>query len=119
MSSQAEQPSAPAADPTAHRPGDLCEFCDDATFLADPTSCPGWLHHRTKQVYRVEGWESFGEWVMVSGPKDTMTEAEERMAQLKARFPDRPMRVVAETTTYMVVATAPGQTPPSDGDRMT
>lgn len=106
-------------DPTAHRPSDCCEYCDDATFAADPTTCPGWLQHRTKQVYRVEGWEDFGQWVMVSSPQKTIREAEERMARLKARFPDRPMRVVAETTTYMVVATAPGQTPPSDGDQMT
>ncbi|WP_086560968.1 hypothetical protein [Streptomyces africanus] len=119
MSSPAEQPSAPAVDPTQHRPGDCCEFCDDATFAADPTTCPGWLRDRTKQVYRVEGWEEFGEWVMVSSPQETIRAAEQRMSRLKARFPDRPMRVVAETTTYMVVATAPGQTPPSDGDEMT
>jgi hypothetical protein len=119
MSSQAEQPSASAVDPTAHRPGALCEFCDDATFLADPTTCPGWLQHRTKQVYCVEGWESFGAWTMMSGPKDTIPEAEERMAQLKARFPETPMRVVAETTSYMVVRTAPGQTPPIEGDQVT
>lgn len=119
MSSAAEQFSVPAVDPTAHRPGDCCEYCDDATFAADPTTCPGYLQHRTTQVYRVEGWEQFGAWTMVSGPRDTMREAEERMQQLKARFPETPMRVVAETTSYMVVRTAPGQTPPTDGDRVT
>jgi hypothetical protein len=119
MSSPAEQPSATAVDPTLHRPGDCCEYCDDATFLADPTTCPGWLRHRTKQVYRVEGWEEFGAWTMMSSPQETIADAETRMRQLKVRFPETPMRVVAETTTYMVVTTAPGQSPPSDGDRMT
>lgn len=108
-----------SVDPTMHRPGDCCEYCDDATFAADPTTCPGYLHHRMKQVYRVEGWEAFGAWTMVSGAVDTIREAEERIAQLKARFPERPMRVVAETTSYMVVATAPGQTSPSKGDQVT
>lgn len=119
MSSPAEQPSAPAAiDPTAHRPGDCCEFCDSATFAADPTTCPGWLQHRTRQTYRVEGWE-YGAWTLMSGSKALVPEAEERMRQLKDRFPETPMRIVAETTTYMVIATAPAQTPPIEGDRMT
>ncbi|MFB7738253.1 hypothetical protein ACFC08_28470 [Streptomyces sp. NPDC056112] len=120
MSSPAEQqPAAPAVDPTLHRPLDACEYCDDATFTADPSTCPGWMRHRTKQVYRVEGWESFGAWTMVAGAKDTVAEAERRMQQLKARFPEMPMRVVAETTSYHVVTTAPGQTPPTEGDPMT
>ena len=118
MSSPAEQFSAPAIDPTQHRPGDCCEYCDTAAFAADPTVCPGWLQDRTKQVYRVEGWE-YDARTMMSGPKNTIREAEERMAQLKARFPETPMRVVAETTSYMVVRTAPADTPPTEGDRVT
>jgi len=100
MSSQAEQHS---VDPTAHRPGDCCDLCDDATFLADPTTCPGWLQHRTKQVYRVEGWEH-DDWTMMSGAKDTISEAKFRMRQ---------------TTSFMVLLTAPAQTPPSERDPMT
>ena len=115
MSSQAEQHSVA---PTAHRPGDCCDLCDDATFLADPTTCPGWLQHRTKQVYRVEGWEH-DDWTMMSGAKDTISEAKFRMRQLKARFPGTPMRIVAETTSFMVLLTAPAQTPPSERDPMT
>jgi hypothetical protein len=107
-----------SVDPTLHRPVDCCEYCDDATFTADPTTCPGWLQHRTKQVYRVEGWEN-DMWNMVSSAQDLVRDAEWRMRQLQARFPEMPMRVVAETTTYMVVATAPGQTPPTEGDQVT
>jgi hypothetical protein len=120
MSSPAEQSSAPAVDPTEHRPVDCCEYCDDAVFAADPTACPGWLQHRTKQVYRVEGWE-FGAWTMLSGaePLTLVRDAVERMQQLQARFPETPMRVVAETTSYMVVRTAPAETPPTEGDPMT
>jgi hypothetical protein len=114
-----EQPSVLAVDPTLHRPGDCCEHCDDATFRTDPTTCPGYLQHRTKQIYRVEGWEQFGAWTMMSSPQETIAAAELRMAQLEVRFPETPMRVVAETTTYMVVATAPGQIPPTDGDQVT
>lgn len=104
-------------DPTQHRPGDCCEYCDDATFAADPATCPGWLEGRTTQVYRVEGWENEA-WTGMSGPK-SFHEAGQRMAQLKARFPEIPMRVVAETTTYMVVMTAAGKTPPIEGDQVT
>jgi hypothetical protein len=118
MSTPAGQTSAPLVDPTAHRPGDCCEYCNTETFLADPTTCPGWLQHRTTQAYRVEGWEDDA-WAMLSGAKQTIPEAELRMGQLKARFPETPMRVVAETTTYMVVRTAPGQTSPSKGDQVT
>lgn len=105
-------------DPTQHRPMDCCEYCDDATFAQDPTTCPGWLQHRTKQIYRVEGWDADA-WNMMSSPHDFVRDAERRMGQLKARFPEIPMRVVAETTTYMVVATAPAQTPPTEGDQVT
>lgn len=117
MSGPAEQLSASGVDPTQHHPGDRCEFCDDVRFAADPTTCPGWVQHRTTETYRVEGWENNG-WTCMSGPKD-WNEAGQRMAQLKARFPEIPMRVVAETTTYTVVMTAPAQTPPTDGDQVT
>jgi hypothetical protein len=119
MSSPAEPSSASAVDPTQHRPGDCCEYCDDAVFAADPTTCPGWLQHRTRQVYRVEGWEAFGAWSMQHGATDTVHEAVERMEQLQARFPEMPMRVVAETTTYHVVSTAPAQIRASERDEMT
>jgi hypothetical protein len=56
---------------------------------------------------------------MMSGAKSTIAEAELRMTQLKARFPETPMRVVAETTSFMVVRTAPGNAPPTEGDQMT
>lgn len=99
-------------DPTAHRPYDCCEYCDDLN------ECPGYLGDRASQQYRVEGWEHDA-WTMMSGAKTTIAEAELRMEQLKARFPEAPMRIVAETTSFMVVRTAPGQVPPSDGDQMT
>ncbi|GHJ34255.1 hypothetical protein TPA0910_86880 [Streptomyces hygroscopicus subsp. sporocinereus] len=99
-------------DPTQHRPLDLCEYCEDVT------TCPGWMQGRMKQVYRVEGWENDA-WNMMSSTQKLVRDAERRMAQLKARFPEIPMRVVAETTTYMVVATAPAETPPAEGDQMT
>lgn len=118
MSSPTEQPSVPAVDPTAHRPDDLCEHCDGAAFAADPSSCPGYLRHRTTQVYRVEGWEG-GEWTMLSSTQKRVAHAELRMQQLKARFPETPMRIVAETTSYMVVGVAPGQSPATDGERLT
>ncbi|MFF1358717.1 hypothetical protein [Streptomyces sp. NPDC058297] len=119
MSGPAEQNSAPAVDPTLHAPSDSCEHCDPAAFAADPSTCPGWMKHRTRQAYRVEGWEQFGEWVSMSSTKATVAEAELGMGQLKARFPETPMRVVAETTTFLVVRTAPGQTSPIEGDQMT
>ncbi|MFF3547144.1 hypothetical protein ACFYXD_35565 [Streptomyces platensis] len=95
----------------------MCEYCG-VLEGEDAQRCPGWLEHRATQVYRVEGWE-YDAWTMMSGAKDTIAEAELRMGQLKARFPETPMRIVAETTSYMVVRTAPGQAPPSDGDQMT
>lgn len=122
------------ADPTAHRPdqslfaGGTCEFCGDLS--TDPTRCPGYLLHRTRQVYRVEGWENGG-WNRLSSTQMKMPGAEEHLAALKRRFPDMPMRIVAETTAYMVIRTAPainnfpavtavqGQTPPDEGDRLT
>jgi hypothetical protein len=114
MSSPAEQTSAPAVDPTQHRPVDCCEYCDDVT------QCPGWMRDRMRQQYRVEGWED-GAWTMMSGaePYSSVREADLRMQQLKARFPEMPMRVVAETTSFHVVSTAPAQTSPSKGDQVT
>lgn len=108
--------AAAGVDPTTHRPdqnliGGVCEFCGDLS--TNPTRCPGWLLHRTRQVYRVEGWED-GAWTMMSSTRQTIPEANERMAALKRRFPELPMRIVAETSTYMVVATAPGTTHPAD-----
>lgn len=110
-------------DPTAHRPSQdaisgSCEFCGDLT--TDPTRCPGWMRHRDRQVYRVEGWEYDDSWVMLSSAQESISAAEVRMKALKGRFPDRPMRIVAETTSYMVVRTAPGvPEPPAERDEMT
>ncbi|MGW6754516.1 hypothetical protein [Streptomyces sp. NPDC055006] len=55
---------------------------------AGPSTCPGWMKHRTRQTYQVEGWEEFGEWVGMSSAQATAADAELRMAQLKARFPE-------------------------------
>jgi hypothetical protein len=100
-------------DPTSHRPSHdrvsaLCEFCGDLT--TNPTRCPGWLGHRTRQFYRVEGWEN-SEWSMMSSARESVPEAQERLDALKRRFPELPMRIVAETTSYMVVRAEPGTAP--------
>ncbi|MGV9891652.1 hypothetical protein [Streptomyces sp. NPDC003395] len=112
MSSPAEPNSAPAVDPTQHRPIDCCEYCDDLT------QCPGWMQDRMRQQYRVEGWDADA-WNMLSSATDRVADVERRMQQLKVRFPEMPMRVVAETTSFHVVSTAPAQTPPTEGDQVT
>ncbi|MFG2532798.1 hypothetical protein [Streptomyces sp. NPDC048516] len=99
-------------DPTQHRPGDCCEHCDSLD------ECPGYLGNRMTQRYRVEGWDADA-WTMMSSASEEIADTQKRMRQLKKRFPQIPMRIVAETTTYMVVGTAPGNAPPTDGDQLT
>ncbi|MFV5994987.1 hypothetical protein ACNPQM_21630 [Streptomyces sp. NPDC056231] len=118
MSSPAEQSSALTVDATAHRHSrrspseDLCKFRGS---LAE--RCPAWLEYRTKKTFRVEGWENNG-WTMTS---DTTPLPRGRVARATAQgpLPQFPMRVVAETTSYMVMRTASAQTSPSEGDQVT
>ncbi|WP_406360619.1 hypothetical protein OH782_42210 (plasmid) [Streptomyces sp. NBC_01544] len=118
MSSPAERSSALTVDATAHRLSrrspsvGLCKFRGSLA-----KRCPAWLEHRTKKTFRVEGWENNG-WTMVSGAKP-LPRGRAARESAQGPLPQIPMRVVAETTKYMVVSTALAQTSPSEGDQVT
>jgi hypothetical protein len=59
------------------------------------------LTGRTRHCWRVEGWEN-GEWGMVASASDTLPEAQRKKAGVDRRSPGHTMRIVRETTSYIV-----------------
>ncbi|MEE1838117.1 hypothetical protein [Streptomyces sp. SP17KL33] len=93
-----------AVSPLDHDPDhghQYCLHCGDLS--TDPTRCPGWLAHRTRVRFHAEGWQN-EEWTGMVSPHDTLAGAVVQYEHKRRRFPDMPMRLMAQLTVYAPVA---------------